>query len=88
MEEQYSSAEETQTSVKEYRVGTNLEKELEDDVREIVHHSLEKAVADEIFEKVKSEKIATETPVVEPKFGARASAKLGIRFIIMEELSV
>ena len=77
MEEQYAHAEERRLTVEEYRAGEHIEKDIENDIREIVQRSMEKAVADEIFEKVKSEKLATETPTVQPKFKADVSKKLG-----------
>lgn len=53
-----------------YRVGENIEKEIENEVREIVQRSLEKAIADEVLQKVKNKRVVTKSlPTLEPAFG-------------------
>lgn len=52
----------------ERRVSREIQSEIMEKIQSIVHRSMEKAIADEIFERVKFDKLSR-TPTVEPKLG-------------------
>lgn len=52
------------------RVSEDVEKDIAEKIRSFVQRSMDKAIADEIFQKVKIEK-RTQIPTVEPKLGNR-----------------
>ncbi len=52
------------------RVTEDIQKDITDRIKSVVHKSMEKAIADEIFEKVKIERLSR-TPTAEPKLGSK-----------------
>lgn len=52
----------------ERRVSREIQAEIMEKIQSIVHRSMEKAIADEIFERVKIDRLSR-TPTVEPKLG-------------------
>lgn len=78
IEEQYEIAQQRNRPSGGHRVTGTIEIEIKDEIKQIVRHSLERAIADELMQKVKHEKISKRTPTYQPVFrDEKGSGKLG-----------